>query len=348
MVLVSNPVQFCSTVIGRAILEWYMHFEDYCCFLAAYKLLLPSDWREENVRIRRCLAQVEYPRLSETERIPRILDDAWAEFLSLIPTVINVLCRVPELKKMEGQVQFNAASELDAELYEFEQSLELFLNLPNILEALSPATSWSHAHGWRHASCCPPLPFTPHLMQHSSAGIFRIIVLAFKCYIWAVLYPPIRDVLGASATEIIFEPADTCSFEVCKTFAGLEDSPLGANPDNFLTVFASLVLATTTCPPESRLWLWHKFVHFEDVGHLTFDPMKRKLASLWNMPEIISEKQLPTEDICLPDIAIDCDDIESIMKDVKEEEVELSSVTDDSGLEPLTRARGLYGLSLED
>jgi len=348
MLLVSNPVQFCSTIIGRALLEWYMHFEDYCCFLAAYKFLLPTHWREENVRIRHELAQVEYPGLSQTERIPRILDDIWAEFLSLIPTVCNVLSRVPELKKMEGLARFNAASELDAELFEFEQSLELFLNLPHVLEALSPAASSSQAHGWRHAGCCPPLPFVPHLMQHPTAGIFRIIVLAFKCYIWAVLYPPIRDVLGASATEIIFEPADTCSFEVCRTFAGLEDSLLGDNADNFLPVFASLVLATTTCPPESRLWLWHKFVHFEKLGHLTFDPMKRKLASLWNMPEIISEKQLPAEDICPPDIAVDCSDMESVMKDVKEEEVELSSVTDDSGLEPLTRARGLYGLSHED
>jgi hypothetical protein len=348
MLLVSNPVQFCSTVIGRVLLEWYMHFEDYCCFLAAYEFLLPAHWREENVRIRQNLAQVEYPRLSETERIPRILDDIWAEFLSLMPTVSNVLSRVPELKKMEGQARFNAASELDAELYEFEQSLELFLNSPHVLEALSPAASSSHAHGWRHVDCCPHLPFTPHLMQHPGAGIFRIRVLAFKCYIWAVLYPPIQDVLGASATEIIFEPADTCSFEVCKTFAGLEDSPLGDNPDNFLTVFASLVLATTTCPLESRLWLWHKFLHFEKLGHLTFDPMKRKLASLWNMPEIISEKRLPTEDICLPDIEIDGDYIQWIMKDVMQEEVELSSLTDESGLEPLTRARGLYGLSHED
>lgn len=323
-----------------------MQFEDYCCFLAAYKLLLPPAWRDENVRIRQKLAEAEYPLLSASERSPRILDDVWAQFLAMVPKVSDVLCRVPELKKMDDQERFNAARQLDVELRHFEHDVEQFLNLPHVLEVLRP-TDLSPPHGWRHADCCPPLPFTPHVMQYPPAGMFRSMIFAFKCYTWAVLYPPIRDALGDAAREITFEPAYVCSVEVCRTFAGLEDSFLGDNPETLLPVFASLILATTTCPPELRVWLWSKLVHFEKLGHLSFDPIKRNLASLWDMPEIVTERYASSRDTSPPQILrnLDCDDIEVTMKDTKLEESDTPSTGDDGSLEPLTRGRGLYGLS---
>src|SRR5215471_1949264 len=103
MLLRTDPVHFCSTVIGRALLGWYMQLEDYCCLLGAYKLLLPDAWREEDVRVRRMLAEVEYPRLSGEARIPRLLDDIWAQFLALVPKVANVLYQIPVMNKMESE-----------------------------------------------------------------------------------------------------------------------------------------------------------------------------------------------------------------------------------------------------
>lgn len=347
MLSLTDPVQFCSTVIGRSLLGWYMQFEDYCCFLGAFKFLLPDAWREEDVRIRQILAEVEYPRLSPEARIPRLLDDIWAQFLALIPKVSNVLCKIPVLKTMESHERIIKALQLNVQLQEFVNEAQAFLNLPLVIEALQPASS-TPPYGWRHVNCCPPLPFVPHAMKYPRAGMFRIMIYAFKCYIHAIIYPAIQVVLGSQAKLTGMEPAELCSIESCKTFAGLEDSYLGENPDNFLPLFASIGLAAAPCPPDLRIWLWSKFVHFEKLGHLTFDPMRSRLANLWDMPEIMTEQSLPEKESS-PDFlrTLSCDDIEATMKEINlEDEAHLgeSEVMDDGSLEPITRARGLYGL----
>ena len=137
----TNPVQFCSSVIGRSLLEWYVHIEDYCCFLAAYKFLLPHTWRDENVRIRRKITQVEYPRLSGPERIPRLIDDVWAEFLAILPRISEVVSEIPELKKMDIRERYHVALQLAVEVQQFEEELEKFLNLPHVVETFQPAPS---------------------------------------------------------------------------------------------------------------------------------------------------------------------------------------------------------------
>ena len=348
MLLVTDPVHFCSTVIGRSIFEWYMQFEDYCCFLGAYKLLLPDAWREEDVRIRHILADIEYPNISAEARIPRFLDDTWAQFLALIPKVSNVLYKIPVMKTMESHERIIMALQLDVELQEFVDEVQEFLNLPHVIEALQPAIP-TPPYGWRHVKCCPTLPFVPHAMKYPPAGMFRIMIYAFKCYIYAVMYPPIQDALGDQAKLVGLEPADLCSIECCKTFAGLEDSYLGENPENFLPIFASIIPAAAPCPPDLRTWLWCKFVHFEKLGHLTFDPVRSSLAKLWDMPEITTECSFPERESPPPLLGmLSCDDIEATMNEVNLEMMETNSaeaeVVDDGSLEPITRARGMYGL----
>ena len=71
----SDPVRLCSTIVGRFLLGWYCSCEDYCCLRSAYGMLLPSEWRQENIRIRQKLAITEYPRLSPKDRKPRLLED---------------------------------------------------------------------------------------------------------------------------------------------------------------------------------------------------------------------------------------------------------------------------------
>ena len=43
---------------------------------AAYRMLLPIEWRQENVRIRQKLAIEEYPFLAQKDRKPRLLEDS--------------------------------------------------------------------------------------------------------------------------------------------------------------------------------------------------------------------------------------------------------------------------------
>ena len=74
MLKFSDPVRHCSTVVGRFLLEWYCSCEDYCCMRSAYGMLLSSEWRQENVRIRRKLAIAEYSRLAQKDHKPRLLE----------------------------------------------------------------------------------------------------------------------------------------------------------------------------------------------------------------------------------------------------------------------------------
>ena len=198
----TNPVQLCSNVIGRSLLEWYTHVEDYCCFLSAYKFLLPNVWRDENVRIRRNIAQFEYPRLSGPERLPRVMDDAWAEFIAILPRISDVAFEIPELKKMDVGERYHAALQLAVGIRQFEEDLERFLNLPDVLETFQPAPSAALSHQSRHADCCPHFSFKPHVMQYPPAGKFRMMIFGFKCYLRVVIYPPLLDALGDCAKAV--------------------------------------------------------------------------------------------------------------------------------------------------
>src|ERR1700726_2842518 len=136
---VSNPVQLCSTTIGRSLLEWFSSVEDYCCFLAAYKTLLPITWREENVRKRTEIAQRDYPLLSREERKPRILDDVWQQYLALVPRLADVLVGVVSLKEMEGEERSMKAARLEAQLRAFDKDVRDLLKRPHVLEVLQIA-----------------------------------------------------------------------------------------------------------------------------------------------------------------------------------------------------------------
>src|SRR5208282_1361574 len=103
MVRFSDPVRLCSTAVGRFLLEWYCMCEGYCCMRAAYGMLLPSEWRQENVRIRQQLAIEEYPFLAPKDRKPRLLEDLWAQLWGLIPRLLDILAIIPRLKTMKSR-----------------------------------------------------------------------------------------------------------------------------------------------------------------------------------------------------------------------------------------------------
>jgi hypothetical protein len=336
---VTDPVQLCSTSIGRSLLEWVAAVEDYCCFLAAYKLLLPRPWREENVRKRLEIAQRDYPLLSKEERKPRILDDVWQQYLALIPRLVDVLAGIIPLKSMEGTERANEAARLETELRAFDKDVRDLFKLPHVLEVLQIAPLPNPLRN-KHVSCCPPLPFIPHILHFPPAGFFRQIFLGVQAYTRAVLLPSLRsENPGMEGEDVSY-----FSLEMCRTYAGLEYS-LGDNPDALLPCFSSLVLATATCPLNARKWLWYKLSHLETLGHLTFDPIKRNLASLWDMPDLAVSGYRSSRGS--PDLrmlrSLSADDITICMDKMKIEEVPiLVGQDEDETLSPLTQARGMY------
>lgn len=341
----TDPIELCSTPIGRSLLEWFCAVEDYCCFLAAYKCLLPRTWRAENLRKRTEIAERDYPLLSEEERRARLLDDVWARFLVLVPRLADVLAGIIPLKSMEGKERSDEASRLQSELKAFDKDLRDLMKLPHVLEVLQIAPLPNPFRN-KHAACCPPLPFVPHILLCPPAGFFRLVVLSIEAYSQAVLLPPLQKEIPGEVAGREGEDAPYFAIEMCRTFAGLEYS-LGDDPDALLPCFSALVLATATCPINTRKWLWYKLSHLERLGHLTFDPIKRNLAALWDMPDLAVSgyrfsRESPNPN---PWKSLSCDDITSCMDKMKiEEDPVMVDEEEDEALSPLMQGRGLYGI----
>ena len=118
-------------------------------------------------------------------------------------------------------------------------------------------------------------------------------ISSLKCYIRALMLPSIREALGSKPELQVDGEASQFSLESCRAFAGLEETLGDGDPDALLPLFAPLVLATSTCPPECRNWLWYKLAHFEKQRHIQMDPIKENLSRLWNMPQMVSESPPP-------------------------------------------------------
>ena len=128
MLRFSDPVRLSSTAVGRFLLEWYCICEGFCCMRAAYGMLLPSEWRQENVRIRQKLAIEEYSFLAHKDRKPRLLDDLWAQLWSLIPRLLDVLATIPQLKTMKCRRRREMAVYLQSEFQQFYRDFADFIN----------------------------------------------------------------------------------------------------------------------------------------------------------------------------------------------------------------------------
>ena len=267
-----------------------MQVEDYCCFLGAYKLLLPPIWRDENIRERERLAG-DYSQFSTKERKARILDDVWAQFLAKVPALSDILYGITELKAKDGKARTEAAQQLELELRLWEEDIDHFFAFPHVREILEPA-EFPPAYLTRHVACCPQPPFVPLYTQYPPAGMFRMCISSLKCYIRALMLPSILEALG-SRIERIDEEAIGFAEESCRVFAGLEETLGDGDPDALLPLFSSLVLATSTCPKNCHNWLRYKLGHFEKQGHIQMDPVKKSLSKLWDMPEIVSGSPPP-------------------------------------------------------
>ena len=171
----SDPIQHCSSVIGRSLLEWYCTYEDYCCLSAAYKLPLPRIWRNTNVQIRQELARTDYRDLTSTDHQSRLLDDLWPQFWAITPKLDDIQETIILLKTMQGAPRFDIATRVEMELRQVIMEFTDFMNSSHVVEVLRPASTVPVVST---DSTCPLPLFIPYICQFPTAGYLRIVLHA--------------------------------------------------------------------------------------------------------------------------------------------------------------------------
>jgi hypothetical protein len=261
----------------------------YFCFVSAKRILLPSIWGHEHLRIRQELSRVESVQVSEDERKAELLDDQWAKVFTVIPNLVDIVASIPQLVSIEGSQYSETVSRLQSQLESFRQEFLRFTQSAHVLEVLQAAEHPAQEI-FHHSTCCPPLPFTPHRFQYPPAAHLQLVFLCTQIYMQTVLYPVLRQKVEPDSKnkDMEDENAEQSAYELCRTFAGLE-CVFGEDQDELLSCFSMLVTAGFCCPPDIRIWLWCKFAHFEKLCSSALDPIKKTISVYWNMPNLVVE-----------------------------------------------------------
>ena len=255
-----------------------------------------------------------------------MLDDIFAELLMLIPKLGDITHVTPTLKTLDEPLRSKNAGYLVKELEQYMETIDQFLMLPHVVETLEPKTRIPHRS--KHEECCPPAPFTPYHMQFPPAGVLRMVIFGIKWYIRTVVYPAIRNESNSlECSPLEYQESSYYSLEICKTFAGIEETL--DDSDSLIPLFSLVMMSTTTCSRELRLWLWYKLRHFEALGYLAFEPMKKYLAAMWGLRDIVTigfSRTTPS------DVArrLRCEDIIAAVKEVTLEDGESCTGTEEN------------------
>jgi len=282
----SNPAFQSSTVLGRALVEWYLNFENYVCLLYPAKRFLPKIWRQEN--------HGYYERLAPNQESfsilePQVqLEKLWAEYNTILGKYLDLhasLARLPTIPQPEKSSYAKSLLKRWKTLYTrfdnfrtFFERLEIFQ--PDRDRALLPSV---------HPDCCPPAPFVPYFAKYPPAGILRQVVLGVQIHFRLIMFAPLRPYDVRMENSRVDETG-WLAYELCRTFAGLEES-LAYNSDELIPTYAALTMAGFGCRRmDIRLWLWRKLAHYEELSVLGYHPMKERLAVFWGMPQLLSMK----------------------------------------------------------
>jgi hypothetical protein len=332
--------------IGSAILEWFHQMEQYVCLLGTYHIILPPEWRDENARIRAKIRHAECLRQSEKHHTPILLDCLFPRFYALLPGLIEVLAEVPLLTAIPSNERQNTAIRLTLGIRKFEDQVDDFLSSDDCQQVFQPSDAHLRSN---HSKCCPPFPLTPLFLQYPPSATLRILAIGMKLYTRAVVTPPIRSALGDSAKLVDWRDGEEPAIDLCRTFEALERAITSGHDESggyesLLPLPAFLIMATTFCPPALRSWLWCKLVHFEELGNFHFESLKRPLAKLWEMPELVSEKHLPLQDSPTAEIL---ETVQTVFDDLsldKEDRVGTITEVEDESSDPVSNSRGTIGL----
>ena len=228
--------------------------------------MLPEIWRNENVRIRQEITC--YP-LSEAA----LLDNLWPRVWATIPALAIILSEIPKLK---GSRNIFAFACLHAQLEDFRTELRRLIESPDVEEIMQAESTFTFTSA--HVTCCPPLPFVPHVLQFPPAAYLRLYLLSLQNYLQVLIEPVLHAKCSAKD--------DSIAYEMCRTFAGIE---ILFERDALLPCFSSLVLAGMSCPVNVRMWFWYKLAHFEELGQFSIEPIKKVISVLWEMPNLVTE-----------------------------------------------------------
>lgn len=268
--------------------------------MCAFKPLLSEEWIQADVQFRAALARQDYPNLAPEQRLARLTSDLFPELWSIIPRLIRVFNGTSRLKLLDGSKREKRRLQLRKELDQFTELLRRFMKSPRVLEVLKPASA-DVRYPRRHTTCCPPPPFPPEPLAFPAAGNLRLLVLGLQLWVATVIYSPLHPPPAESATSrssstktspTLTTQASPSSYNtqsaalsLCRTYSALDQ----AFPQDVLfPCFSPLVMAGLTCPLETRMWLWHKLAHFEELGYLSFQPIKLRLSVIWGMPELLT------------------------------------------------------------
>jgi hypothetical protein len=267
-----------------------MNLEDYCCFLSAHKAFLPLIWRTQNHKVRQRLAKEEYPHLPEEQRIPRYLDDIWQQY-ETGGVVGYIQHDILKLDQLEPEERERSALRLEATLRDAYSNLKAILHSDISRRVFKPAIAPRLLH---HIECCPPPPFTPRVLEYPPAGAFLMVVLSAQAYNRKVLHPILRAA-APSIPPLEGDDLHDIARELCRTFAGMEYA-YQDNPDALLPSFLLLGVAAMVCAPDVRDWIRHKMAHFEDMGCFYFKPIRKNIATEWDMREIETQGFRPEKE----------------------------------------------------
>jgi hypothetical protein len=280
MLRFSGPARLCSTAIGRCLFNWFCIYED--CMRIPNKKLLPEGWRQGNLLGRRKLMEQNL-FLSQEDYISQLLDVSWAELWCLTPRLLEILATIAQLKLMKHP-RTETAVRLQSEFQRFYGNFAKYITSSPVMEVLRPLPPFSMITS-KHRDCCLPPPFSPHFFQDPHAGFLHLLIQYLKIRMRFLLYLLLNAELEFELEVADLQDATFYSFELCRTFAGIE-CQFDRNNAIIFPCFAPMVMAALNCSPKLRPWVFAKLRHFEEQGQICADVVKESLARLWEMPEI--------------------------------------------------------------
>ena len=231
---------------------------------------------------------IENPVYSKRDFQQNLLDVLFQEVWHIIPYFANVLATIPKIKELKGVSRIEVFSRLKGDL-----STAFFLLNTLIHKAVSLGIFDTKApepgHIPKHAHCCPRLSFPLYHFRIPAAGILRAMLLSMQNYLLILLYAPIREAEGRiELLESERKNIESRAFEICHTFAAVEDG-FGGDGRAYFMLFQSLVMVGfSRCQKDLRLWLWHKLGHLERLGGGDIEQIKKNLAVVWHVPELLT------------------------------------------------------------
>jgi hypothetical protein len=232
----------------------------------------------------------EYPHLwliPREIRLDRLLDDAWQQYWTVLPAIIEAMLTVMSLNHVHGKERTDTIKALG------QSSLSLCEHVTKIKE--SPA--WSvlfettevglDAYSGLHSGCCPPPPFRSLLKyNYPPAAGLEILMLAFLRLVHRQIYTPVKQAgYRIEMLEKELEKSHQYTYEIARIFAAIEEEFQGY-PGALMPHLRPFNMVGSACSGELREWFWHKLAHFEESGSTFMEPVRRQLAIFWGIPEL--------------------------------------------------------------